>query len=140
MEASMRVKAIDHVAIVVRDIEAALAFWRDALGLELDRTERVDAEEVNVAFMPAGGSEIELLAPTTETSGVARYLNKRGPGVHHICLEVDDIEATLARLKAHNIRLIDESPRGGSGGKKYAFVHPEGANGVLVELYQLPSE
>ncbi len=135
----MSVRAVNHVAIVVENVEQALGFWRDALGLSLERTERVDTEAVRVAFMPVGGSEIELLEPTSEDSGVARYLEKRGPGVHHICLEVDDITATMERLRAHGVTLINESPRAGEGGRLYAFVHPRSAFGVLVELYQLPA-
>ncbi|MCZ7545088.1 MAG: methylmalonyl-CoA epimerase [Anaerolineae bacterium] len=136
----MGIKAVNHVAIVVEDIESALAFWRDALGLPLARTERMDAEAVEVAFLPVGESEIELLEPTTPDSGVARFLEKRGPGIHHICIEVDDIAATMARLRAHGVTLINETPREGPGGRQYAFIHPRSAGGVLVELYQLPAE
>jgi methylmalonyl-CoA/ethylmalonyl-CoA epimerase len=132
------IKRIDHIAIVVEDIEAALGFWRDALGLPLDHVAQVPEQQSAVAFLPVGGSEVELVQPTTETSGVARYLAKRGPGMHHLCLEVDDLAQTLATLKAKGVRLIDETPRAGTGGKHYAFIHPESADGVLVELYQLP--
>jgi methylmalonyl-CoA/ethylmalonyl-CoA epimerase len=131
------IKRIDHIAIVVDDIEAALGFWRDTLGLELDRVEEVPGQEAAVAFLPTGESEVELVRPTTTTSGVARFLAKRGPGIHHICLEVDDIVATLAALKARGVRLIDEMPQMGAGGKQIAFIHPESTNGVLVELMQL---
>jgi methylmalonyl-CoA/ethylmalonyl-CoA epimerase len=131
------VKRIDHIAIVVDDIEAALAFWRDALGLELDHVEEVAEQKSVVAFLPAGESEVELVKPTTADSGVARYLQKRGPGMHHICFEVDDIEASLAALKDKGVRLINETPVTGSGGRQIAFIHPESTNGVLVELYQL---
>jgi methylmalonyl-CoA/ethylmalonyl-CoA epimerase len=132
------IKRIDHIAIVVEDLEAALGFWRDALGLPLDHIAQVTEQESAVAFLPVSGSEVELVQPTTETSGVARYLGKRGPGLHHVCLEVDDLAETLAGLKAKGVRLIDETPRLGAGGKQYAFIHPESASGVLVELYQLP--
>jgi methylmalonyl-CoA/ethylmalonyl-CoA epimerase len=131
------VKRIDPIAIVVDDIEAALAFWRDALGLELDHVEEVAEQKSVVAFLPAGESEVELVKPTTADSGVARYLQKRGPGMHHICFEVDDIEASLAALKDKGVRLINETPVTGSGGRQIAFIHPESTNGVLVELYQL---
>ncbi|MBN1284572.1 MAG: methylmalonyl-CoA epimerase [Anaerolineae bacterium] len=134
----MTVKAVNHIAIVTEDLAAALRFWRDALGLPLDHTAEVAAEEVKVAVLPAGASAVELLEPAAAGSGVARYLAKRGPGLHHICLEVEDIEATLARLAAHGVQLIDETPRTGDDGKRYAFVHPKSAGGVLVELYQLP--
>jgi methylmalonyl-CoA/ethylmalonyl-CoA epimerase len=115
-----------------------MGFWVEALGLPLYKTEAVPEQRVNVAFLPVGESNIELLQPTDAESGVARYLEKRGPGMHHLCLEVEDIEAVLARLKAANVPLIDEVPQVGSGGKKLAFIHPKGTGGVLVELYELP--
>lgn len=131
------IKRIAHIAIVVDDIDAALGFWRDALGLELTHVEDVPDQQSAVAFLPTGESEVELVKPTTGTSGVARYLAKRGPGIHHICFEVDDIDSTLAALKARGTRLIDETPRIGTGGKQIAFIHPESTHGVLVELYEL---
>lgn len=131
------IKRIDHIAIVVEDIDTALGFWRDALGLELSHVEDVPDQQSIVAFLRTGDSEVELVKPTADDSGVARYLSKRGPGVHHICFEVDDIHEVLAILKEKNIRLIDESPMIGTGGKKIAFIHPESTHGVLVELYQL---
>jgi methylmalonyl-CoA epimerase len=134
----MAIKKIDHVGIVVQDIEAALKVYRDALGLELTKTEFVPEQAVKVAFLPTGESEIELVQPTTDDSSIARYLAKRGEGIHHICLEVDDIEATLAQMAAQGMQLIDKRPRIGSGGQKYAFVHPKSAHGVLIELYQRP--
>jgi methylmalonyl-CoA/ethylmalonyl-CoA epimerase len=100
----------------------------------------VPSEGVDVAFLPAGGSNVELMKPTAADSGVARFLEKRGPGIHHLCFEVDDIEATLARLREHNIQLINEQPMAGHGGRRYAFVHPKSTGGVLVELYQLNNE
>jgi methylmalonyl-CoA/ethylmalonyl-CoA epimerase len=132
-----KIKRIDHIAIVVEDIDAALSFWRDTLGLELDHVEDVPEQKSIVAFLPTSGSEVELVEPTSEDSGVARYLQKRGPGIHHICFEVDDIEAALAQMKTKGVRLINETPTTGAGGKKIAFVHPESTNGVLVELYEL---
>ena len=132
----MAVKRIDHIAVVVDDIDAALAFWRDALGMVMTHPEEVTEQESIVAFLPTGGSEVELVKPTTETSGVAKYLAKRGPGMHHICLEVDDLEAMLADMKAKGVKLINETPAIGAGRKKIAFIHPSSANGVLVELYQ----
>jgi methylmalonyl-CoA/ethylmalonyl-CoA epimerase len=133
----MAVKRIDHIAVVVDDIETSLAFWRDALGMDMTHLEEVKEQESIVAFLPTGGSEVELVKPTTETSGVAKYLAKRGPGMHHICLEVDDLEAMLADMKAKGVKLINETPTIGAGGKKIAFIHPSSANGVLVELYQM---
>lgn len=131
---------INHIAIVVPDLEAATAFWVNSLGLPLERIEAVPEEGVRVAFLPAGGAEIELLEPTDEESGVARYLEKRGPGMHHLCLEVDDIEAVLARLQRHQVELINAEPRVGAGGRKYAFVHPKSTGGVLLELYEMGIE
>ena len=132
-----KVKQINHVAVVVQDLEKALLFWRDALGMELHELRNVPAEKSKVAFLPLSGSEVELVLPTTQDSGIAKYLAKRGPGMHHICLEVDDIEGMLAQLKSKSVRLINEEPRTASDGKKYAFIHPESTAGVLVELYQI---
>jgi methylmalonyl-CoA/ethylmalonyl-CoA epimerase len=129
-----KITRIDHIAIAVEDIDKALLFWRDALGLPLTHIEQVPTQKAQVAFLPAQGCEVELVRPTEEGTGVARFLQKRGPGMHHICFEVDDIEGCLARLKEQGIRLIDESPIIGSGGRRIAFIHPEGAQGVLVEL------
>ena len=132
----MAVIRIDHIAVVVDDIDASLAFWRDALGMEMTHLEEVKEQESIVAFLPTGGSEVELVKPTTETSGVARYLARRGPGMHHICLEVDNLAEMLADMKARGVKLINETPTLGAGGKQIAFIHPASANGVLVELYQ----
>ncbi len=132
------VKRIDHVAVLVDDLEKALAFWQDGLGIVLSHVEDAPAEKSMVAFLPVGGSEVELVRPTTDDSGLARYLEKRGPGMHHLCLEVDDIDGMLAHLKEKGIQLINEAPVTGSGGKRYAFIHPKSANGVMVELYELP--
>ena len=133
-----KISKIDHVALVVGDINEALAFWQDALGIPLDHVDEVPREKSAIAFLPLGESEIELVQPTTNDSGVAKYLEKRGPGMHHLCLEVDDIEAMLAQLKAKGIQLIHEQPVVAESGKKYAFIHPKAAFGVLVELYELP--
>lgn len=132
-----KVKQINHVAVVVDDMEKALGFWRDALGMELHELRDVPAEQSRVAFLPLLGSEVELVQPTTADSGIAKYLAKRGAGMHHLCLEVDDIEGMLAQLKSKGVRLINEEPRITADGKKYAFIHPESAGGVLVELYQI---
>ena len=130
---------IDHIAILVEGMEGPLSFWRDALGLELTNVQDMPAELAEIAFLPTGGSEVELVRPTTDDSGLARYLEKRGPGMHHICLEVDDLEGMLAQLKARGVQLINEEPKMGAQGKKYAFIHPKSAYGVMVELYQLPA-
>jgi len=132
-----KINNINHVAIVVDDMEKSLAFWRDALGIELHELRDVPAEKSQVAFLPVAGAEIELVKPTSDDSGLAKYLAKRGPGMHHVCLEVDDIEGMMAQLKARGIRLINEEPRIAADGKRYAFIHPESTSGVLVELYQL---
>ena len=127
---------VDHIAIVVPEMDPALDFWQKALGLPLAHVEEVAEQETAVAMMPVGDSEVELVQPTTDTSGMARYLDKRGPGLHHICFEVDDLDATLVQLEEMGIRLINDKPVLGAGGKKVAFVHPESASGVLVELVQ----
>ena len=132
-----QIKAINHVAVVVENMEKSLAFWRDALGIKLHELRDVPAEKSQVAFLPLAGAEVELVMPTTDDSGIAKYLAKRGQGLHHLCLEVDDIEGMMAPLKEKNIRLINEEPRTGADGKKYAFIHPESTGGGLVELYQI---
>lgn len=131
------IKAVHHVAVVVENVEKSLNFWRDALGMKLHELRDVPAEKSIVAFLPLAGAEVELVQPTTDDSGIAKYLAKRGAGMHHICLEVDDIDGMLSQLKQKNIRLINEEPRLANDGKKYAFVHPESTGGVLVELYQI---
>jgi methylmalonyl-CoA/ethylmalonyl-CoA epimerase len=133
-----KVKRIDHIAVLVDDMEGTLSFWRDALGIELHHMLDVPAEMAQIAFLPVGSSEVELVCPTSSDSGLRRFLEKRGPGMHHICLEVDDIAGMLAQLKEKGIQLINEEPRTGMDGKRYAFIHPKSANGVMVELYELP--
>jgi len=129
--------AINHVAVVVEDLEAALRFWRDALGLPLAHVEDNAEEAVRISFLPLGESEIELLEPSTLDSGVAKYLARRGAGMHHLCIAVDDIEAVMARLAAHGAELINETPRARPDGTRYAFVHPRSTGGVLLELYEM---
>ncbi len=130
------VTRIHHVAVVVDDLEKSLSFWRDALGMDLHELRDVPAEQSQVAFLPLAGSEVELVKPTTTDSGIAKYLAKRGPGMHHLCLEVNDLAGMLAQLKSRNVRLINEEARVAADGRKYAFVHPESTGGVLVELYE----
>jgi methylmalonyl-CoA/ethylmalonyl-CoA epimerase len=127
---------INHVAIVVQNIDAALNFWEQTFGLELDHVEEVPSQKSKVAFLPLGESEIELVQPTNSDSGLANFLEKRGEGMHHICIEVEDIDAALVELKSKGVRLINEVPEE-LPGRKMAFIHPKAANGVLVELYQL---
>lgn len=133
-------RRIDHIAIVVQDLDVALKVYRDVLGLPLARVEEVSAEGVKVAFLPLpeGGGEIELVQPTTDDTGIARYLAQRGEGMHHICLEVDDIRAAMAEMATQGLEILEEEPRLGSQGQKYAFVHPKTTHGVLIELYQRP--
>jgi methylmalonyl-CoA/ethylmalonyl-CoA epimerase len=132
-----KIKQINHVAIVVEDMQKSLGFWRDALGLELHGLRDVPAEMSQVAFLPLAGSEIELVQPTSADSGIGKYLAKRGPGMHHVCLEVDDIDGMMAALKAKGVSLINEEARVAEDGKKYVFIHPKSTGGVLVELYQI---
>lgn len=131
---------INHIAILVPDLEEGTGFWAEALGLPVSKVEEVPEQQVRVAFLPVGDSTIELLEPTDDSSGVARYLEKKGPGLHHICLEVDDIETTLQRLKEANVQLIDEEPRAGHDGIRLAFIHPKATGGTLVELYEMPQD
>lgn len=130
------IKKINHVAIVVEDLDSALGFWRDVLGLNLDHIEDVPSQASKVAFLPTSGSEVELVQPTDPESGLGKYLEKRGEGMHHLCVEVDDINGMLAVLKEKGVRLINEEPIE-LPGRKMAFIHPKAANGVLVELYEL---
>jgi len=125
---------LDHIGIAIEDIDEALAFYRDALGLDIEATEEVISQGVRAHFMAVGKSAIELLEPTTLDSPVGRFLKRRGPGLHHLTLRVDDLNAMLTRLKERGIRLIDEKPKEGAGGTLVAFIHPSSAHGVLVEL------
>lgn len=129
---------IDHIGIATERIEPALEFWREALGLAVIDTETVSEQRVRVAMLPIGESRIELLEPTDELSPVARFLEKRGAGIHHIAVRVHDIRATLGRLRDRGVRLIDESPRTGAGNCLVAFVHPSSTGGVLLELVEHP--
>lgn len=127
---------VDHIGIATRQIDVALALWRDALGLQVAFTEEVTEQGVRVAMLPIGETHIELLEPLSENSPVGKFLEKRGPGIHHLAIQVTDIRRTLALLKEKGTRLIDETPRTGAGGCLVAFVHPASANGVLLELVQ----
>lgn len=127
---------INHLGIATKGIDEALKFWEDALGLENVHTEIVEDQKVRVAMLPIGESRVELLEPTSDDSPISKFLEKRGGGIHHIAVDVDDIEASLARLKAKGMRLIDETPRIGAEGCLVAFVHPASTNGVLLELVQ----
>jgi methylmalonyl-CoA epimerase len=127
---------IDHIGIATRQLEEGLAVWRDALGLHLEATEEVAEQGVRIAMLQVGDTHIELLEALKPDSPVGSFLEKRGPGIHHIAVEVPDIKAALAELKNKGARLIDETPRVGAGGCLVAFVHPATTNGVLLELVQ----
>ncbi len=131
-----RVKKINHIAIAVADVDASLAFWRDSLGLQVDHTEDVPSQKSTVVFIPVGDSEVELVRPTSDDTGVAKFVAERGGGIHHLCFEVDDIVGMLAELKGKGVRLINETPLE-LPGRKMAFVHPKSTGGVLVELYEV---
>lgn len=131
-----KVTKINHVAIAVSDLDGSLSFWRDAMGLDLSKVEDVPSQKSMVAFLPVGEGEVELVKPTADDTGVAKFLETKGPGMHHLCLEVDDIEGMLADLKAKGVRLINETPEV-LPGRKMAFVHPKSTGGVLVELYEV---
>lgn len=127
---------VDHIGIATRQISEALSLWGETLGLEIDHQEEVKEQGVRVAMLPVGETRIELLEPLSPESPVGKFLEKRGPGIHHVALRVDDIRAALAQLKAKGARLIDENPRIGAGGCLVAFIHPSSTNGVLLELVQ----
>ena len=134
----MKVKKINHVAIAVENIAEALKFWQDALGIQLHDVEDVPNQNAKVAFLPLGESEIELVEPTNADSGTAKFIREKGPGMHHLCLEVENIDLVLMELKKKDIRLINESPIELEG-RKMAFIHPKSTGGVLLELYELIS-
>jgi len=129
---------LDHIGIAVDDLREALAFYCDALGLEIEGTEEVPSQRVRAHFVPVGESKLELLEATARDSPIAKYTAKRGPGLHHITLRVEDIASALGQLKARGVRLIDEQPRAGAEGALVAFIHPASTHGVLVELKQAP--
>jgi len=129
-------KGLDHVAILVSDLDAAIRLYRDVYGLELAEVEEVPSEKVRVAIFGHGAGRIELVSPSGPDSPMAKAIEKRGEGLHHICLEVPDIEKAMAALSAQGAPLLDEKPRPGAGGARVAFVHPKGSRGVLVELRQ----
>ena len=130
------IKKINHIAILVEDMDKSLEFWHTILGIKPSQVTDVPQEAARIAFLPVGESEIELVQPTTTDSGMSRFLEKRGPGMHHLCLEVTDLHGVLAQLKAGGVQLINDEPKVNQDGKLYAFIHPKSANGVLVELYQ----
>ncbi|CAM1377694.1 methylmalonyl-CoA epimerase, partial [Fretibacterium fastidiosum] len=132
----MKPTIIDHIGVAVKSIDAALEFWEGTLGVACHGVEEVAEQKVKTAFLPLKDSEVELLEPTAEDSPVAKFIAKKGEGMHHMALRVDDLEAALAELKAKGVRLIDEKPRRGAGGALIAFIHPAATGGVLLELCQ----
>jgi methylmalonyl-CoA epimerase len=132
-----RLGRIHHVAMVVRDLDASLAFYRDVLGLSLETVLPIPSDRVTIAFLPVGESKIELVTPTDDSTGVARFLETKGEGFHHVCFEVDDLAETLTRLAIDGVELIDTAPRKGAEGP-VAFLHPRSCHGVLVELIEAP--
>ncbi|HHW58464.1 MAG TPA: methylmalonyl-CoA epimerase [Clostridia bacterium] len=130
------IKKIDHIGIAVKSIEEAAKFYKEVLGLGITGIEEVEEQKVRTAFIPVGDSEIELLESTSEDGPIAKFIEKKGEGIQHIALQVDDIEKTLEELKQKGIKLIDELPRYGAGGAKIAFAHPKSTNGVLLEFCQ----
>jgi methylmalonyl-CoA/ethylmalonyl-CoA epimerase len=136
----VKAKGLDHVAIAVKDLDKATAFYRDVFGLELTEVEEVPEQQVKTAIFGHGMGRVELICPTVKDSGVARFLEKRGEGLHHICIEVEDIDAAMAELRAQGTPLIDQTPKPGAGGARVAFIHPKGTSGVLTELRQGPAK
>ncbi len=130
-----RLGRIHHVALIVRDVEASLGFYRDILGLQLETVMDIAHDRVRIAFLPVGESKVELVQPTDDTTGVARFLAARGEGFHHVCLEVPDLALALADLAAQGVELVDAEPRRGAEGP-VAFIHPRSTGGLLVELVE----
>lgn len=134
------IKKIDHIGIAVESVEDANEFYRDILGLDLDHTETEASQKSLVAFLPVGQDLVELIEPIGEDGPVAKFLSKRGEGIHHICFEVDDIDAELTRLKKAGVELVTEDAIVVAGGNRAAFIHPHSTHGVLIELYQRAPE
>ncbi len=132
-----RIGKVHHIAVVVADMEPALRFWRDALGLSLETVRPIPSDRVDIAFLPAGDVKIELVRPTDDSTGVARYLTSKGEGIHHVCFEVPNLAEALLHLEIDGIELIDTAPRRGAEGP-VAFLHPKSCHGVLVELIEAP--
>ncbi len=130
------IKRIDHVAIAVQGLNETIKLFSEKIGLPFSHIADEPEQHVRVAFFPVGGSEVEFLEPTDTTSGVAKWMEKRGEGLHHLCFEVDDLDAILARLKEQGVQLINPEPVTNSAGRRLAFVHPKAAHGVLIELYE----
>jgi methylmalonyl-CoA epimerase len=136
-EAIRQLGRVHHVAVIVADLDRALGFWRDILGLPVELVLPIEHDRVTIAFLPVGESRIELVMPTDDTTGVARFLASKGEGFHHVCFEVGNLAETLLRLEVDGIELIDSAPRKGAEGP-VAFLHPKSCHGVLVELIEVP--
>ncbi len=136
----MRITRINHLAVAVSDMDEALRFWRDGLGLHVDHGAIEEGQGVEVAFMRVGESAVELVRPLGEEGGVARFLEKRGGGIHHLCLEVEDLDAAILRLRELGMRLTSDEPYINASGRRLIFVHPASSGGVLVELYEALAE
>jgi len=134
------IRQLDHLGIAVRSIDERLAFWREALGLEPERREELPSEKVRTAFLPVEGLHLELLEATSADSPIARFLDRRGEGIHHVCFRVEDIDQAVRRLRAAGVPLVGEAPRPGAGGCRVAFIHPKGTGGILVELSERPED
>ncbi|MDR3331950.1 MAG: methylmalonyl-CoA epimerase [Synergistaceae bacterium] len=132
----MNTTVVDHIGIAVSSIEESLKFWEGTLGIKCSGVETVEDQKVKTAFLPIKESEIELLEATNPDSPIAKFIEKKGEGIHHLAIRVDNLEGVLAELKAKGIKLIDETPRRGAGGAKIAFVHPKATGGILLELSQ----
>jgi methylmalonyl-CoA/ethylmalonyl-CoA epimerase len=130
----VKILKIDHLGVAIESIAEGEKFWTDALGIGCEGSERVEEQGVTTAFFPVGESEVELLEPIGADSPVAKFLNKKGAGIHHIAFRVENIETALDELKQKGLKLIDEVPRRGAGGAKIAFIHPRSTNGILIEL------
>jgi methylmalonyl-CoA/ethylmalonyl-CoA epimerase len=131
---------IDHIGIATNGIDDAARFYLESLGLQIEHVEEVASQKVRVAMLPLGESRVELLEPTSDDSPISKFLTKRGPGIHHIAVHVENIRASLAELREKGARLIDEEPRTGAGGCLVAFIHPSSTGGVLLELVEHPQE
>lgn len=134
----MMIKRVAHIAVAVRSVDDAARFFEEVLGLRRERTEVVATEKAKVAFFPLGDTEIELVEGMEKGNPLERFLEKRGEGIHHICLEVANLDATMGQLRAAGVPLLDESPRPGADGTRVAFIHPKGAHGILIELVERP--
>jgi methylmalonyl-CoA/ethylmalonyl-CoA epimerase len=134
------VKRIDHIAIAVTDIDDVARFYTDTLKLDLSGVEVVTGQKAKVGFLKIGESNIELVQPASDDSPLVKFLETRGPGIHHICFEVEDIQKEVEELKKQGVRMIDETPRPGAHNTRVAFIHPKSSGGVLIELNELPQE